>query len=406
MGTSKPSQDIYYTTGCTLMNMVASATPKCYGFRGGVLTRIIAKEGGGKSFTASECVAHNHHKLPKFNHRYIDRETRYRFDTQKLYNMDIIEAEERSPSTIAELEADLNSWLHHLKTPGVYVIDSLEAFSSDDVEERSEARRVQYEKGKEVLIEDTMGMQAPKFLAQEFFKSVMETVAEKKVALLALSQVRENIGGGKYSPKLKKTGGKSTDHWVDTELWLQPVRDITVGTKGEKDFRKIGVVIECKASKSTGPWPYRTCYYSLYFEYGIDNIGSNLDYLFDLRGKDHALLTSSNAIRWDQGEPKTLVTMSAFMEEKGILDECKAWFKETTGRSTIVKDTCDTWLSEHKVHGKEFSERFASEVYSRDELIKKIEETPEMEKELEQRVIAKWEGFEAAATPNRRSKFG
>lgn len=45
----------------------------------------------------------------------------------------------------------------------------------------------------------------------------------------------------------------------------------------------VGVVVKAKTTKSKTPRPFRECFFSFLYDYGLDNIGTSIDYLFDLR---------------------------------------------------------------------------------------------------------------------------
>lgn len=399
------SEDVYYTTGSTLLDLVLGGAPGVMGIRGGVLTNAVGDAGAGKSFLFAETIAHNARKLPKFTWNYADCERRFRFDTMGLHGVQISDITVEPPKTIEELDANIGNWCKNTKGPGMYVVDSLDSLSNEDTEKRSEIRMGLEEKGKDVTNAGTFGASTPKFLSQEFFRTKMAPISKSKAALVFLSQVRENIGAGLYGKKLKRTGGKALEHWCDNVIWLKTIQKIKVGDKAKGTERTIGVVVEAETTKNSTGRPYRSCRYSLYFDYGIDNIGSNLDYLYDLRGLDGKLLGAANAINWDNKATKTLTSLKQFAESHELLDAHKDWLKETQGNRTIRLDLLDQWLAAHAEHGTEYVDLFASATLSRDDLISKIENDPALEKELERRVIEKWEGIEDAARTNRRPKF-
>ena len=109
--------------------------------------------------------------------------------------------------------------------------------------------------------------------------------------------MRENVGGGLYGPKYKRAGGKALDFYANTVLWLTTLDRI------EKKDRAIGVVINAETKKSKTPRPFRECMFSILFDYGIDNVGSNIDFLFSLRGKKGELSKKNEkGIPWEGTE--------------------------------------------------------------------------------------------------------
>lgn len=390
----------YYPTGCLLLDMVLGGAPGCYGIRGGVLTGIFGINSAGKSFLMGEAIAASRHQHPTLSYRYQDIERRFRFNTLGLYGFQVIDPKDypRPVETIEELDADLASWLDDNKAPAIYVVDSLDALSNSGAEARSEARQEAWEKDKEVEVSGDFGS-AAKFLSQDFFKTKMSKVAQSGVALVFLSQVRVNLGGGNYGPKHKRTGGDALDHWCDTTLMLKVIHKIMVGD------RCVGVVVEAKTTKSSTARPFRSCRYTLYFDYGIDDIGSNLDYLFDLRGEDGKLLARANEIAWS-GKPKTLTTLKDFLEAHDAFEAAKRAKKADTGKGNLSLDWLLDWIPGEQHLADAFHAEFGSGLTgSKDHLIKLIEEDPKMRAELRQRVIDKWEAEEAALATNRRKKY-
>lgn len=397
----------YFTTGSTLLDLVVGGGLGM-GFPAGRIVNFVGDKSSGKTFLALEMLAANAHRIgPKFQHNYDDSETGCTFDTQNLYGLDLVPEDSRTSETVEEMDANVGLWLRDLKKGqcGIYVVDSLDGLSDADKEARSEERMKALESGKEVKDKGTFGMGTPKFLSQEFFKTKTMEFADKDALLLIISQVRDNLDAFSFK-KYTRSGGKALDFYAHTVVWLANVTKIKV-----KD-RVVGVVIEAKTEKSKTPRPYRSCRLSVYFDYGVDNIGSNLDYLFDLRGKQGELLKVASNVPWD-AKPANKENMTAFLESAGLLERVKEEKKRRTKSAQLSMDFIDEWLDEYEMDlvGDELKahmdrkKEFFGRTYTRDELIREIESNPEMEAELERRVIAKWEEAESEIKTDRRSKY-
>lgn len=394
---------VYYPTGCLLLDMVLGGAPGCFGIRGGVLTGIFGVNSAGKSFLCGEAIAASKQKYPKLAWDYQDIERRFRFDTRKLYGLQIIPDGHKTVETIEELDAHLGLWLEDNEFPAIFVTDSLDALSNEDAEESSQNRMDAYEKDKEVVVDASYGTGPAKFLSQHFFKTKMSKVSKTNAALLFLSQVRENLGKGNYGPKHKRSGGTALDHWCDTTLKLQVIHKIKSGS----DDRVVGVVVEATTTKSSTGRPFRSCRYTLYFDYGIDDIGSCLDYLFDLRGDDGKIKAAANEVVWS-GIPRSLETVKKFLEENDALDRVKEARKAQKLRGNLNVNWALEWIPEQQDLLPAFEERFGNGLTaSKDELIALIEADPKMRQELRERTIAKWEASEAeiAVGPHRQRKY-
>jgi hypothetical protein len=181
-------------------------------------------------------------------------------------------------------------------------------------------------------------------------------------------------------------------------VWLSNVCKI------EKNGKIIGVVVKAKTEKSKTPRPFRDCTFSIYFDYGVDNIGSSLDYLFDLR-TDKGKLIDNKKICWGEGSlAQTMENVNAWLKEIDLYDKLKEIKKEETGRANLSVE----WVKEHVEKDTKLTELFNNkfgEPLERQALIELIEQSPELQKELEQRVIAKWEAEETAIATNRKKKY-
>lgn len=417
--TEKKQISQFLSTGCDLIDL-ALGGGEGLGIKRGKFIRFAGINSSGKSFNITElgaCVWHTHKE--RANIRILDCEARNTIDTEYLYGVpreDLI-VSDGVPETVEEFDADLGLWLKNLKKSevGVYGVDSLESFTNEDIESRAEERLKKYEAGKDISEKGTFGMQTAKFFSQSFFRTKKAKVAEKAATVILLSQMRENVDRKTpYSPKYKTSGGSGILHWLDLDVELKVIKRI--GTKEHPQ----GAVIELTPTKQTAPRPYRKCRYILYFRLGIDNIGSNLDYLFDLRGKDGDLLeTRCKSIAWD-GKDINLTLLKDWIAEyeesnsTDITTEAKKARKADEGKAGISVDFHAEYFRNHEDASikesfcKQFGEG-AARIYTRDELISAIEGDAAMDAELTRRVIEKWEAIEKEAEApiaNRKKRFG
>jgi hypothetical protein len=304
--------------------------------------------------------------------------------------------------TVEEMDGKLTNMLDWIPedTYGVYAIDSLDGLA-DASKIAKEANRAKLQaQGKEVKDEGDYGAQIAKFLSQEFFRTKHRTLEKKKVALVIVSQTRTNMGAGTYAPKRKTSNGDAMEFYCHTRLKLSRLAYI------EKNGEKIGAVVKATTTKSKTPRPYREVVYTFYFDYGIDNIGSNLDYLFDLRDERGTLKKSANNIAWSaNAKTKNLTNLKEWLEKNAWTDACKADRKAAEGTSSLALDWILAWAEKDPERKASLDNEFGEE-YSRDELIKLCEDNPEMARELTDRVRAKWEEHEDSIATKRPSKYG
>jgi polyhydroxyalkanoate synthesis regulator phasin len=408
----------YLSSGCTLIDLVMGGAPGVFGYKRGVFHRISGTKAAGKTFLVSEVGALAKRRYgDKADVAIQDCEARNTMDTEKLYGVPRDELiSENPPVSVEDLDAHLGVYLKGIRknTVGIYAIDSLESLTNANVENRTAERQKKYQDGKDVVDKGDMGMQSAKFFSQEFFRTKKNALGNTDATCFLLSQMRENVDRKTpYSPKYKTTGGPSIEHWCDSASELKVVQQI-----GDKD-RPIGAVVELKTTKLTAPRPYRSCRYTVYYTFGIDNIGSNIDYLYDLRGERGDLSeTKAKSLSWEGKEISTSLIkewVEKFDEdnETNLLKECKNARKKEDGKTGISIDFHQKYFRNHEAPlvQESFCSAFgeqAAKTYTRDELIQACEDDPDMEKELHNKVVEKWEAIEtAAAAPiaGRRRRF-
>ena len=405
---------VFFTTGCTLLDLNVGGG-QGMGLKAGTLVNVVAIEGAGKTQLSAECIAHNYHRSKRegspFWWRYIDRERRFSFDTDKMFGVTVCDPSEDVPETLEEFDGYVGKLLDEAKSPGIIVADSLDAFSTLETEARAEKRVDLYEAGKDVKNDGSYAVKTgPSAFFSESLRVRMSQAAGKHVLLLYLSQVRCKLNAMQFDPnKFQRNGGQALKHWCDTVIWLRPLHYITVGKAEDQTLRDVGVVVKAWTEKSSTPRPFRECIYTILFDYGIDNIGSNVDYLFNLRDPKRGTLEIKDdaLISWKEGAEKTLEAVVEWLGtmggESAKDQEARAARKAEAGHTRLSLEWLDTWIAKDPELQAAYVAKFP--VYTRDQLIRAVEADKGMETELTRRVVEKWESIEAQAASNRRSKF-
>jgi RecA/RadA recombinase len=222
------------------------------------------------------------------------------------------------PETIQDQYADAMIFGESLKADeyGVYVVDSISSFFDEKGKERAEDRVAAYSRDREYE-EKTMGMEMAKFLSGTYFKGICSMVETKNILYVVIAQYRQKQlpSGGTY---LDLQNGEALKYYAGTRFKVTVAEDIKV--KG----RQVGAVLKMETRKARGPWPYRSCFVTLYYDYGIDNTTSNLDYLYDWRTATGQLAKSAEKpAMWDGIEMKR-EDMVRFIEDNNLEAELDA----------------------------------------------------------------------------------
>jgi hypothetical protein len=197
------------------------------------------------------------------------------------------------------------------------------------------------------------------------------------------------------------------DFYAHTVLWLATLKKIN------KKGKPVGVVVKAKTTKSKTPRPFRDCQFSIIFDYGVDNIGSNLDYLYELRTDKGELTPAAKSIPWGSTDIKkqSLLAVKKFLKSSDIDTGKKKSVNayEHYIKTIAVKMTLETGFDFIEKVGlqKEYDKEFGGsggKTYSRDALIEYIENKG-LENELAEKVIEKWENIENDIASQRKKRY-
>ena len=345
---NKKEKPKYITTGCTLRDLELGGDTGCFGYQVGKMYNLVGDSSTGKTLVAVQSIVANYFALgDKFVWCYDDAEKGCTFDVEHMYGMKqpLMDAESPSSETVEELYNNIRKFQQSVKPSqiGLYVVDSLDSITSMATIQRGDDRYKKFEENKEFK-EGTYAMDKQKFLSQEFFPDIARRIEGSNIVLLIISQVRDKINATMFEKKQTRAGGRALQFYCHSVEWLAAVQKREM--EDEASGLRSGGVIVCETEKSKTPRPYRKAVIAIDFSIGIDDIASNVDYLYDLRtDKTYKLRpTKRDKLDWDGG------------------------------------------------------------LYTRDELCDYIYDN-ELESELRQRVIDKWEENESKLVNRRKTRF-
>lgn len=398
---TKKIEPIYFQCGCTLLDKVVGGNKDVFGVPAGKFINIVGDKSAGKTFLSNEFIAwahYNHGK--KFRWVYDDCESGYSFDTESMYGFEIMPQviEERVHSeNVEECFCNIAEFANKLgkNECGIYVVDSLDGLTSYEDDERAEERKKQFDEGKGAKLKTgTYAMSKQKYLSKEFFPQLCSEIEKKNILVIIISQIRENIEPMSFE-KYSRSGGKAMDFYAHSVIWLAGAKKIL-----RKDT-PVGNVVKAKTTKSKTPRPYRECFFDFLYDYGLDDIGTSVDYLFDLRTEKGELNKKANAIKWDGDNNFDKKSLKEFLEEVDLYERFEnSKYYDMDGTDA---DNMFAFIQSKKDYKAKFNEKFG-DTMTRDELITYIEEN-NLEDELRKRVDEKWENFEDSIKSNRKKKY-
>ena len=256
-----PPVSHYLSTGCTILDLaVADKFPG--GFAGGRVTHIFGPESTAKTVLAQEPLGAAQ-RASGIAH-FVDVEYTLDHDRASLFGLKCEgdSWEESHPKSVEELFdiviAGFLSGRRPDNPPAAISIDSLSALPSEKELEEN-------------LTDGGYGTTRARQLSTAFRKYIRR-LATSNVATIWIDQTREDISKPYYA--LTVSGGKALSFYASTRVEVSHKGKIT-----NVHDKVIGVRIGFKVTKNKIGPPFREGEFRLLFDYGIDDVGTNLEWL-------------------------------------------------------------------------------------------------------------------------------
>jgi len=258
--------DKMISTGSTLLDLaISGGRVRGGGIPSGVLVEIFGPSGAGKTVLLSE-IAGNVQRMGGAI-LFHDPEARLNKQFAQLFGLKVDSANYTNPNTIPEVFASVRDW----KPTNTNIIngifaDSLAALSTD----------LEMESG------DKYGTRRAKEFSEEL-RRTCRILAQNNYIMVCSNQVRQNIDAGPYGQKYITPGGESIGFYSSLRLRATKPSKINDAIKiaGKERKRVIGVETEFEVFKNSLWKPYRTAPVTIIFDYGIDDIRQNLQFIKD-----------------------------------------------------------------------------------------------------------------------------
>lgn len=224
----------------------------------------------------------------------------------------------RQPSTVEEFFDEYVASIVALEDDRakVVVIDSLSAMPSA-VEIKDE------------LVKGTYGATRAKAMSSGFRK-YMSSIAQANLSLVFINQARDNVGVI-FGPKEVVSGGRALNFYSSVVIHLLSGEKIK--NAREQD---IGVWLNFRIDKNKVGPPYRSGKFAIIWEYGLDNVLTNLAYLKDCQ-----------AILAKEGKGKK-ERMVEFNGEKKYMSRMVSYVEKNELEQKLDEDVIKMWLEMYK----------------------------------------------------------
>lgn len=322
--TPADSSDVfYYPSGVDLLDLVLGGG----GYQNGKIINIIGDRSSGKTLLACEVIAASRRILgDRLRWYYDDAEAGFSFDTKKLYGFDIADPDAEGSFTVEGFRRSLQKQLNLTKPNEflIYVLDSFDSLTTEAEIKQTQAKQKAADKGEEGP--GTYGTSKAKEQSQ-FFRLMRKEIKDRNCLLIVISQVRDNIGV-MFGEKHTRSGGKALGFYASIEMWLAESEKL----KRKKVPCGVSIKVRTKKNKQLQGNPFRECFVQMWFDYGVDNTLTSLNYLYNMytdkgklkwiKGSDDESAGEAKKIRWD-GKEMTIEHAVKYIELRGQQDKLK-----------------------------------------------------------------------------------
>jgi len=275
---------LYFPSGIAVFDLVMSGRVG-KAFPAGRITNMIGDSSSGKSmcaYTAFAAIAHNK-RFDEYKLIHDDVENANSFDVVKLFGAKTlarveaphyIDKEPTYSDTIQQFCANIDRLIKEQKK-FFYVLDSLDGLTSIEERERmaDQAKAVD-KKWDDAEVKGAYQMEIAKTMSQSFRRWKRE-LEKLQSHIVIVSQTRDNIGNAWN--KKTRSGGRALEFYSSHVVWLTKMDTIKATVGGEKYVIGINGNAKCTKNRATGK--IREADYQIYYDLGVDDTLSCLEYL-------------------------------------------------------------------------------------------------------------------------------
>ena len=253
------------STGSTLLDLaISGGRIRGGGIPGGILVEVFGPNGAGKTVLLCEIAGDIQRKGGSI--MFHDPEARLNKQFAQMFDLDTDTIEYSTPDTVTEVFQSVRKWEPSGTTINGILTDSLAALSTNLEMDKDEG--------------DKMGMRRAKEFSEELRKTC-RLLTNKNQLMVCSNQVRVNADAGPYGQKYRTPGGEAVGFYASLRLRVSSPKKIKSeqSIKGKKQTRVIGTEIEIEVYKSSVWKPYHTAPVTIIFDYGIDDVRTNLQFV-------------------------------------------------------------------------------------------------------------------------------
>jgi len=251
------------STGSTLLDLaVSGGRVRGGGIPVSILVEIFGPSGTGKTTLLCELAGTVQRKGGEV--LFHDPEGRLNKEFAEIFDFNCERATLGMPDTVLQVFQPIREWQPESGGPNAVFADSLAALSTDA----------------ELDDNDAYGMRRAKEFSEECRKTC-RILSQNNWLMVCSNQVRVNVGAGAFQEKYKSPGGEAIPFYSSLRLKTRNNGKIEQKrtVKGKEVKRVIGVSTVVQVYKSSVWKPYREAEVPIIFDYGIDDVRANLQFV-------------------------------------------------------------------------------------------------------------------------------
>jgi len=269
----------WVSSGCILFNLACS--DRWYGaYKIGTMINIVGDSSSGKSILVLSGMAAiaNNPAFDEYRLIYDDAEFADSFDHLKLFGQNFVD---RIEPPGEENSSTIEQFFDHIMDavddgrPFIYCLDSFDAIDADAEIEKEQDNRKHRKEGNLSKIKGSFQATKQK-KASQMFRQICSKLKQTRSILIIISQTRDNLAAMSFSTKYR-AGGKALKFYASIEAWLAYKGGLDKTYQGVK--HKIGVQTIAKLEKNKFTGKRKEAEFPIYYDYGIDDITSCVDFL-------------------------------------------------------------------------------------------------------------------------------
>ncbi len=267
------------STGSTLLNLACSGRPEVGFLRGGYYF-IVGDSASGKTFLSLTCLAEAsiNKRFKEYRFVYDNVEGGALMDIERFFGKEtarrVASSEAGSSVTIEEFYFNLDDAL--IQGPCIYILDSMDALTTEEENEKFNERKQASRNRKQVA--GSYGTSKAKANSAGI-RRIITRLPETGSILIVISQTRDNIGfGAQFNPKTR-SGGHALRFYASLEIWSSIKGRLKKTVNGKE--RQLGIICKAEVKKNRLTGRERTVEIPIYHSTGIDDLGSMVDYLIE-----------------------------------------------------------------------------------------------------------------------------